>query len=163
MWRNAANGPITLQYMPTLWSGTSYIQYTKRKKIAKHFYIQKAKHFSKNYSIPVMFLSKKPYTWRYGIFMKFLKLAFIYKKHDTLRYVTFSIQKARNFAKSKTICDTFLYTKTRHFCVTRFYIEFLKFAFTMSRKVHCKCPHPLRKFQKFNVKSRNAKVPDFFI
>ena len=27
MWRNAANGPITLQYMPTLWSGTSYRQY----------------------------------------------------------------------------------------------------------------------------------------
>ena len=27
MWRNAANGPITLQYMPTLWSGISYLQY----------------------------------------------------------------------------------------------------------------------------------------
>ena len=38
------------------------------------------------------------------------------------------IQKARHFAKSKTICDTFLYQKIRHFCVTRFFIEFLKFA-----------------------------------
>ena len=43
--------------------------------------------------------------------MKFLKFAFILKKHDTLRYVTFFIQKGRHFAKSKTICDTFLYTK----------------------------------------------------
>ena len=60
--------------------------------------------------------------------MKFLKLAFIYKKHDTFRYVRFYIQKARHFAKSKTICDTFLYTKIRYFCVTRFFIEFLKFA-----------------------------------
>ena len=42
--------------------------------------------------------------------------------------IRFYIQKARHFAKSKTICDTLLYTKTRHFCVTRFFIEFLKFA-----------------------------------
>ena len=44
--------------------------------------------------------------------MEFLKWAFIYKKHDTLRYVTFYIQKTRHFAKSKTIFDTFLYTKS---------------------------------------------------
>ena len=30
---------------------------------------------------------------RYGIFIKFLNLAFIYKKHDTFRYVTFLYKK----------------------------------------------------------------------
>ena len=40
----------------------------------------------------------------------------------------FYIQKSRHFAKSKTICDTFLYTKIRHLFVTQFFIEFLKFA-----------------------------------
>ena len=38
----------------------------------------------------------------------------------------FCIQK--RIAKIKTICDTFLYTKIRHFHATRFTIEFLKFA-----------------------------------
>ena len=53
----------------------------------------------------------------------------LYRKSMTLCVTwRFYIQKARQFAKSKTICDTFLYTKIRHFCVTRFFIEFLKFA-----------------------------------
>ena len=60
--------------------------------------------------------------------MKFLKLAFIYKKHDTLRSVTFYIQKARHFEKKQYHLRYVLYTKIRHFCVTRFFIEFLKFA-----------------------------------
>ena len=62
-------------------------------------YTQKAKKLRN------VFIYKKSYTWRYGIFMKFLKLAFIFKKHDTLRYVTFlytkkldTSQKARQFA-----------------------------------------------------------------
>ena len=40
----------------------------------------------------------------------------------------FYIQKARHFAKSKTICDTFLYIKSLTLCVTRFFIKFLKLA-----------------------------------
>ena len=61
--------------------------------------------------------------------MKFLNLAFIYSKSMTLCVTSrFNIQKARHFAKSNAICNTFLYTKIRHSCVTRFFIEFLKFA-----------------------------------
>ena len=82
-------------------------------------YTQKSKTIAK------LFLHKKPYTLFYGIFMKFFKLAFIYKKHDTLRYVTFFIQKDCHFAKSKTICNTFLYAKIRHFAL-RGFIDFLK-------------------------------------
>ena len=40
----------------------------------------------------------------------------------------FYIQKSRHFAKSKTICVTFLYTKIWTLCVTQFFIEFLKLA-----------------------------------
>ena len=61
-------------------------------------------------------------------FTKILKLAFIYKKYDTLRYVTFLYTKSQSFRKSKTICVTFLYTKIRTLCATRFFIEFLKLA-----------------------------------
>ena len=53
----------------------------------------------------------------------------LYTKSMTLCVTwRFYIQKARHFAKSKTIFDTFLYTKIKHFCVTRIFIEFLKFA-----------------------------------
>ena len=60
--------------------------------------------------------------------MKFLKLAFIYKNHDTLRYLTFL------YTKSETLCkkqDNFSYIfiyKIRTLCVTRFFMEFLKLA-----------------------------------
>ena len=40
----------------------------------------------------------------------------------------FYLQKVRHFAKSKTICNTFLYTQIWHFCITQFFIEFVKFA-----------------------------------
>ena len=62
-------------------------------------------------------------------FIKMLNLAFIYKNHDTLRYVTFLYTKSRYFAKIKTICFTFLYTKIRTFCVTQIFIKILKFAY----------------------------------
>ena len=35
-------------------------------------------------------------------------------------------EKARHFAKSETICDTFLLTKSRTLYITRFFINFLK-------------------------------------
>ena len=100
----------------------------KSKKCETFLYTKSQTLFKKLDNIRYVFIYKKPYTWRYGIFIKFLKLEFIYKNHDTLRYVTFYIQKARHFTKSKTIWDTFLYTKIRHFYVTRFFIEFLKFS-----------------------------------
>ena len=90
------------------------------------FIYKKLDTFQKARQFLLRFYIQKPYTWHYGNIMNFLKLALIYKKHDTLRYVTFLCTKARHFTKSKTIWDTLLYTKIRHFCVTRFFIEFFK-------------------------------------
>ena len=73
--------------------------------------------------------------------MKCLKLAFIYKNHDTLRYVTFlykknpdTSQKARQFA----LC---FIKKPMTLCVTRFFIELLKLAkgdghFCIKKTIH---------------------------
>ena len=104
--------------------------YTKSKKIAKRFYMKKAWHFSKSYIYNFLFvLYTKSRTldvtgfswnfWSWHLFTKSMTLCVTSR---------FYIQKARQLAKSKIICDTFLYTKIWHFCVTRFFIEFLKFA-----------------------------------
>ena len=59
--------------------------------------------------------------------MKFLKLEFTYKKHDTLGYVTFLYTKSSTLHKKQDNLRYVLYTKIRHFCVPRFFIESLKF------------------------------------
>ena len=41
---------------------------------------KKPNTFQKLHNSRYVFIYTKPYTWRHGIFMKFLKLAFIYKK-----------------------------------------------------------------------------------
>ena len=69
---------------------------------------------------PIM-MEEMQYPWKYG--QTFHPYS-IYKKHDTLRYVTFLYTKFRNFAKSKTIFTTFLYTKIRTLCGTRFLLDF---------------------------------------
>ena len=103
--------------------------YTKSNFFAKCFYIQKARHFSKSWTISVKFLYIESYTFHVtGFFMKILRLAFIYKKHDTLRYVTFLYTKSQTLRKKQDNLRYVLYTKIRQFCVTRFFIEFLKFA-----------------------------------
>ena len=61
--------------------------YTKNKKNCEKFLYTKSQTlFKKLDNFRYVFIYKKPFTLRYGIFMKFLKLAFISKKHDTLRY-----------------------------------------------------------------------------
>ena len=108
-------------------SCTFYIY--KKKKNVIHFYIQKSRHLAKSKTIYDTFISTKSHTLFITLFfMNFLKLAFILKNHDTLRYVMFYIQKDRQFEKRKTICVTFLYTKIRPLFVSRFFIEFLKLA-----------------------------------
>ena len=73
-----------------------------------------------------MFLYTKSYTlYITGFFMKFLKLSFIYTKSMTFCVTwRFYIQKARHFAKSKTICNTFLYTKIWHFAFRDLSLDF---------------------------------------
>ena len=114
--------------------------YKKAKTIPKRFYIQKSGHFAKNKTISVTFLYIKSTTlYVTRFFMKILKLAFIYKKHVTLRCVTFYLQKFRHFAKSKTICVIFYMQKSGHFALRDFSLNFLKLAeggghFTMQKK-----------------------------
>ena len=92
---------------------SAHFIYTKRKRKWETFiYKKKSRHFEKSKTICVTFLFTKIQTlYVMRFFMKILKLAFVYKKHDTLRYVTLLYtQKSRHFVKSKTICVTFLYT-----------------------------------------------------
>ena len=66
----------------------------KAKQLPNVFIYKKPDTFQKTRQFPLRFIYKKPYAWRYGIFMKFLMLVYIYKKHDTLRYVTFLHKKS---------------------------------------------------------------------
>ena len=61
-------------------------------------------------------------------FMKYLKLAFIYKKHDTLRYVPFLYTKIRTLCKKQDNLRCIFIYKIRTLCFTRFLIKFLKLA-----------------------------------
>ena len=71
--------------------------------------LQKSRHFtSRNLSWEF---------WDYHLYTKSTKLCITWR---------FYIQKARHFAKRKTICITFLNTKFQRFCITQFLIEFLK-------------------------------------
>ena len=78
--------------------------YTKRKKLRKvYIYIQKAGQFAKSKTISVTFLYTKSMTFikLMQFFLKILKLAFIYKKHDTLRDVTFLYSKSQTLRKNQ--------------------------------------------------------------
>ena len=58
----------------------------------------------------------------------------INKKGKKLRNIYIYIQKARHFAKSKTICVTFLFKKSRTLYFTGFFINFFKLAFIYIQK-----------------------------
>ena len=60
--------------------------------------------------------------------MKFLKLTFIYKKHDTLRNVTFLHTNIQTLCKNQDNLRYVFVYKNPELCVTQFFIEFLKFA-----------------------------------
>ena len=73
----------------------------KAKKIAKRFYMQKERHFSKSNTISVMFL----YTKSHILYVKqfFMKCSSwnIYKKHDTFCYGTFLYAKTQTLRKKQ--------------------------------------------------------------
>ena len=90
----------------------TFIYANSKKNCETFLYTKSQTLFKKLDNYRYVFKYKKPYTWRYGIFMKILKFAFIYKNHDNLRYVTFLYTKSsRHFAKIETICDTFYVQK----------------------------------------------------
>ena len=102
----------------------------KFKKIAERFYIQRAIHFSKSKTITVAFLYPKSNSlYVAGFFMKFLKLAFIFKKNYALGYVTLLYTKSKTLRKNyiRQFAIRFIY-KNPALCVPRFFNEFLKFA-----------------------------------
>ena len=70
---------------------SAHFIYTKRKRKCETFiYKQKSRHFEKSKTICVTFLFTKIQTlYVMRFFMKFLKLAFIYQKHDTFCSVDF--------------------------------------------------------------------------
>ena len=101
----------------------------KPRQFAIRLYIQKYGHFTKSKTLSHTFLfakSKTLYVTQFS--MEMLKLTFILKNHDILRYVTFSYPKNQKLCKKQNNCVTFLYTKIWTLCVTQFFIEFLKLA-----------------------------------
>ena len=115
-----------------IYMNKNYNDFQQRKITCTLIYIQfvfQTFQYPKIQTMSVTFLytkSKTLYLTRF--FMKILKLAFIYKNHDTLRHMTFYIENLDTFTKSKTICVTFFNTKIRTLCVKQFFIEFLKSA-----------------------------------
>ena len=101
--------------------------YTQKAKICETFLYSKSQTlFKKLDNSRNVFIDKKRYTLRYGIFMKFLKFAFIFKKHDTLRYVTYLYTKRQTLRKKQdNLRYVFIY-KNPALGVTRFFIEFFE-------------------------------------
>ena len=61
--------------------------------------------------------------------MKFLKLAFTYKKNDTFRYVLLLYTKIQILLKKQdSLRYAYIYTKILTLCVTQVFMEFLKLA-----------------------------------
>ena len=108
-------------YTKTNFFAKRFYLYKKQKKLRNVFIYKKPDTFQKARQFPLRFYTQKAIHWRYGIFMKFLKLAFIFKKHDTLRYVTFIYSKSMTLRKKQDNLLSFLYTQIRHFSVTRFF------------------------------------------
>ena len=92
--------------------------YTQKAKKLRNFFIyKKLDTFQKARQIPLGFKYKKSYTWHYRIFMKFLKFAFIYKKHDTLRYVTVFYTKIWTLRKKQyNVQYVFIYKNSALLC-----------------------------------------------
>ena len=109
-----------------------YHIYKKQKKL-RHVYMykKKARHFSKSTTICVPFLLTKSQTlYVTRFFMNFLKLAFMHIQkawyfalHDVIYTKSLKLRK-----KQDNLRHVFLYTESLTLCITRFFIEFLKFA-----------------------------------
>ena len=81
--------------------------FQKSRQFPLRFYIQKAINFT--------FRDSSWNFWSWHLYTKSMTLCVTW---------CFYIQKARHFAKSNTICDTFLYTKILHFAFRDFSLNF---------------------------------------
>ena len=75
--------------------------YKKTIKNRNVFIYKKAYTFQKARQFVLRFYTKNKTLYVTGFFMKILKLAVIYKKHDTLRYVTFLYTKSLTIRKKQ--------------------------------------------------------------
>ena len=93
----------------------------KYRRPKKNIIFKKSRHFVKNKTISVNFLNKKSKTlYVTRFFMKMLRLAFIYKKHGTLSYVTFIYKKPDNSQKVRQFALIFYIHKSGHFALRDF-------------------------------------------
>ena len=102
-----------------------YYIFKKRKKLQNVFTYQNIDTSQKARQFPLRFyMQKESYFYLRGFSWKFW-IWYLYTKNVTL-WVTwpFYIQKEWHFAKSKTICAAFFYTKARTLCVTQFSLNF---------------------------------------
>ena len=101
----------------------------KAKKCETFLYTQKARHFAKceTLSLTIVY-TKKHDSLRYVIFYENLKLAFIYKNNDTLRYMKFLNTKIWTLPKKQNKLRCVFIYKIWTLYVMRFLIEFLKMA-----------------------------------
>ena len=118
-----------VEEMHLSWDYGQVLHTDSTRKKCEMFYIQKSWQFSKSKTIWVTFLYTKIQTlYVTRSFMKFLKLAFIYKKHDTLCYVKFSYTKRQTIIKNQdNMRYVFIYTNpdTLRYAI---FMEFLKLA-----------------------------------
>ena len=85
--------------------------YKQKSKILQNVFIYKnPRHFVKSKTISVTFVCTNSQALCITqCFMRILKLAFVYLKHNTLRYVTFLYTNSQTLEKIKTICVMFIY------------------------------------------------------
>ena len=118
----------TLQWLPSAKDNVHVFIYTKIKtKLLNVFIYKSSDTFQKSRQFTLRFYIQRLRHFTLRNFLWNLWSWHLYTKCMTLCVTwRFNIQKSRYFAKSKTICVMFLYTKIRTLCVMRFFIEFLK-------------------------------------
>ena len=113
-----------LQWLPSS-KGNAHVLNTQKEKNCETSLYIKPDTFQKARQFPFRFIFKKQYTLRYGIFHEIFWSWHLYSKSMTLCVTwRFYIQNGRHFAKSKTIWDTFLYTKIWHLALRDFSLNF---------------------------------------
>ena len=97
---------------PQLKTTCTFIYIQKKEGNKKFFLYSKSLNLTKSKTICVTFcIHKKSNTLPYMIFQEFFKKALMFKKHDTLSYVTFLYAKIQTFRKKQNNLRYFLMYK----------------------------------------------------
>ena len=143
--------------------------YRKAEKMSNVFIYRKTDTLQKVRQFMLRFYIQKRMTlYVMQFFMKILQLVFIYKKHDTQRYVTFLCTKRRTLSKKQdNLRYVFIY-KIWTLCITRFFIELLKLAegegnFYTHKKMHFALHFYIRKTMHFALRFYIQKALHFVL